>query len=131
MIKMEKGIHDSYRQGDVLLIKVDKIPKEAKPRKSNIIVEGEATGHAHRIVNGTILETKNIFNTVNNLVEKKIIPESLGKKLQNEPSLMWIKASAGAKLVHEDHGIMEIEISFYIVSRQREGSIEDQRSVMD
>jgi len=130
-MKMEKGIRDSYRQGDVLLVKVNKIPKEAKPRKSNIVVEGEASGHAHRIVNGTILETKNIFNTVNDLVEKKIIPESLGKKLQNEPSLMWIKASVGAKLVHEEHGIIEIEVAFYIVSRQREGSEEDQRSVLD
>ena len=128
---MKKGTPNEYRQGDVLLIKVDQIPKDAKPRKSNIIVEGEASGHAHRIVNGTILETKNIFNTVNNLVEKKIIPESLGKKLQNEHSLMWIKASIGAKIVHEDHGTMEIEVSFYIVSRQREGSEEDQRSVMD
>jgi len=128
---MKKGIPNEYRQGDVLLVKVKQIPKDAKPRKSNIIVEGEASGHAHRIVNGTILETKNSFNTVNNLVEKEIIPESLGKKLQNETSLMWIKASTGAKLVHEEHGIIEIEIAFYIVSRQREGSGEDQSLVMD
>jgi len=128
---MNKRKLDEYRQGDVLLIKVPQIPKHAKPIKSNIIIEGEASGHAHRIKNGTILITENKFNDISSLVDKEIIPESLGKKLQSESTIMWIKASKDAKLVHEEHGMIEIEVAFYIVSRQREGSEDDKRLVMD
>ena len=40
-----------YRHGDVLLIKIDKLPDNAKfkVKKGNIILEGEVTGHAHRL----------------------------------------------------------------------------------
>ena len=45
-----------YRQGDLLLVKTDKMPNAAKKKKTDIIIEGEATGHAHRLVNGLIYE---------------------------------------------------------------------------
>ena len=35
------------RQGDLLIEEVEKIPKTAKKLKTNILVEGEATGFAH------------------------------------------------------------------------------------
>lgn len=43
---------DHYRQGDVLLVRVNSIPKSAakklKPKNGRLIVmEGEATGHHH------------------------------------------------------------------------------------
>jgi hypothetical protein len=44
---------DIYRQGDVLLLRVDSIPAEAKPRKGKgrlILAYGEATGHHHSLV---------------------------------------------------------------------------------
>lgn len=103
-----------YRQGDVLFIKVDEIPKNAKPKKTNIIVEGEATGHSHKIVNGTILESE----------ERS--PISLDKEVK-----MWIKAEKKARIVHEEHGPIEIEIGFYIVIRQREYDEEKNRLVFD
>lgn len=40
-----------YQQGDVVLIKIDKI--EAKKIKGSVIQEGEHTGHAHRFEPGT------------------------------------------------------------------------------
>jgi len=46
--KMKKGIYDKWRQGDVLLIKVDEIPSAAKPKKSNVVVEGEATEDVYK-----------------------------------------------------------------------------------
>lgn len=109
---MKKGIHDEYRQGDVLFIKVDEIPKNAKPKKSNVIVEGEATGHAHRLVNGTLLES----------VEEK----NFEKEVK-----MWIKAIKETKIVHEEHGTIDLEIGFYIVIRQREYDDEKERLVLD
>jgi len=42
------------RQGDLLLRKVEKLPKQAKIVKSDVILEGEATGHVHRIMDGEI-----------------------------------------------------------------------------
>lgn len=36
-----------YRQGDVLLVAVDDIPKDAKKAKNNIIAYGESSNHCH------------------------------------------------------------------------------------
>ena len=86
-----------YRQGDVLLRKVESIPEDAKPSDDDIILKGEATGHAHRIVNGTIF-TRSSWP-------------------RNQ---MYVEASAGATLVHEEHKTIQIEPGFYEVIRQRE-----------
>lgn len=91
-----------YRQGDILFVKVDEIPKGAKPKKTDIIVEGEATGHAHRIVNGQILES----------VERLSYRETQVN--------MWIIANKAAKVIHEEHGTILLEIGMYMVIRQRE-----------
>ncbi len=37
------------QQGDVMMIPVAQIPESAKPINSNVLAEGEATGHAHRV----------------------------------------------------------------------------------
>jgi hypothetical protein len=44
-----------YRQGDVLFTKIEKAPEGLTQRKTQIIVEGEATGHHHSLVDGRIL----------------------------------------------------------------------------
>lgn len=41
-----------YRQGDVLFKKIDELPKNKRKIDDDIIVKGEATGHAHKIRNG-------------------------------------------------------------------------------
>ena len=43
-------------QGDIRIIKIDTLPKGAKKRLGNILVEGESTGNAHRLVNGEVYE---------------------------------------------------------------------------
>ena len=42
-------IGEQRRQGDLLFIKVANIPEGTTVRKSGIILEGEATGHCHRV----------------------------------------------------------------------------------
>lgn len=37
------------QQGDVLFHKIKNIPKDLEELKTNIVQEGEATGHAHRL----------------------------------------------------------------------------------
>jgi len=101
-----------YRQGDVLLVKVDDIPKKVKQQKSNVVVEGEATGHAHRLHNGQILIYKD-------------------EETYENKETMFINAMKNAKLVHEEHGPIEIEVGFYMVIRQREYDEEKNRLVFD
>ena len=44
------------RQGDLLIIKVDKIPEGTVKRQSRILAEGEATGHMHELDQGEVYE---------------------------------------------------------------------------
>lgn len=38
-----------YQHGDVVIIKRPELPKDLKDLKTNVLAEGEATGHAHRL----------------------------------------------------------------------------------
>jgi len=96
-----------YRQGDVLLKKIETIPKGVKPKEDDIILKGEATGHAHRIVNGTI------YTGLSGTGE------------------MYIEAEVGASVVHEEHNTIPIEAGFYEVIRQREYNPRRSRLVKD
>ena len=103
-----------YRQGDVLFVKVDEIPKDAKPKKTDILVEGEATGHAHRLVNGQILESMDKHSYWKTQVS------------------MWIIANQAAKIIHEEHATILLEAGMYQVIRQREyDGKEKNRLVLD
>ncbi|MHA1341802.1 MAG: hypothetical protein ACTSR3_16765 [Candidatus Helarchaeota archaeon] len=82
-----------YRQGDILFKKIKSIPKKAKLQKSDIIVKGEATGHAHVLQNGIIYT------------------------LWGE---MYLQANTNATIVHEEHASIELEPGYYEVIRQRE-----------
>jgi hypothetical protein len=85
-----------YRQGDVLFKKIEELPKKNRKLDTDIIVKGEATGHAHRIRNGVLYSS-----------------------WQRGPRL-YIKASKGAKVIHEEHKQIELEKGLYEVIRQRE-----------
>lgn len=43
-------------QGDLMIVKVSKVPKTVKKRKGNVILEGESTGNAHRLKSGEVYE---------------------------------------------------------------------------
>lgn len=42
------------QQGDTLYFPIENLPKDLEKQKDNIIQHGEATGHAHRLINGEI-----------------------------------------------------------------------------
>lgn len=65
-----------YRHGDVLILSPQPLPQNATRVTSGIVAEGEATGHAHRLVGGEVWEAD-------------------GQK--------WLVASDGAKMTHEEH----------------------------
>ena len=98
-----------YRQGDVLLIKVDHAPAKATvtAKKNLVIAEGEVTGHAHRIVDdGAVLMT-------------------------TAEAATFVKLAKKAQLVHEEHATIDLPAGTYRVVRQREYSPEAIRRVSD
>ena len=94
-----------YRQGDVLFTKIEALPKKLTRRKSNVVVEGESTGHAHRLVSGRILEDAKGF--------------------------LFLEVLRNTQVVHEEHNAIDLEPGYYQVIRQREYSPEAIRLVLD
>jgi hypothetical protein len=97
---------EQYRQGDVFILRIDRIPDEAQPQYSPIIVRGETTGHAHRLVGGEILRVA----------------------LTN---LLYLACTAQAQVVHEDHATITLPPGLYEVRRQREYHPDEIRLVED
>jgi len=100
-----------YRQGDVLIRRIDSIPTSAKrvdPDKTGrlILAEGETTGHAHAI------------------------PGTAGDLFADGDSL-FLDIKQPTKLVHEEHDHISIDPGFYEVVGQREYHPEKIRRVLD
>lgn len=101
-----------FRQGDVLLIKVDKeIPKDAhmvKPEKNRVILaHGEVTGHAHAIPAKAAVLYETMANT------------------------RLLEVTVPTQLIHEEHGAIDLDPGVYEVYRQVEYSPRDLRYVRD
>ena len=87
----------AYRQGDVV-ITVHNIPKDAKRTQTTVLAEGEATGHAHRIMQGKAM---------------LYMQASLG--------LMYLRVlSDRATIGHEEHEDMILPRGEYHIHIQRE-----------
>ena len=86
-----------YRQGDVLLIQVKDVPREADPVEHCIVAHGEVTGHTHRIESGA-----HQFLTGDGRQYVQVV----------QPS---------ARLVHEEHGTVTLPgPGVYRIIHQRE-----------
>jgi hypothetical protein len=95
-----------YRQGDLLFVKQKALPADLKPRATRVIVEGETTGHAHRLATGTVLDAPN------------------GK--------IWLDAPMIAEVVHEEHQAIVLDVGPWLVIHQREYVVpEVSREVID
>ena len=81
------------RQGDILITKVNLIPK-GKVVSNGILVYGEATGHSHRLVGAKAIKTKSGF--------------------------LFFEVAKKAQLLHEDHKPLVFGPGKYGVIRQRE-----------
>ena len=95
-----------WRQGDILIIEDAKIPHSAKPTADKVLVYGEATGHAHRVVSDTA--------TVLDVPDGKMV-----------------HAPDGFSVAHEEHATIEIPEGTYRIIRQREYDEETIRYVAD
>ena len=97
-----------YRQGDVLIERVDSIKGKAVKKNNKIILaHGEATGHHHAITDDTTI----LFNGPNGEV--------------------YIDVTEHTELTHQEHSSIAIPPGKYRVVRQREYTPEAIRNVID
>jgi hypothetical protein len=95
-----------YRQGDLLFIRQDTRPEsDLIARQNNVIVAGEATGHAHRLTAGTVLEAPD--------------------------GTLYLDLPYAAKVVHEEHNPITLDAGLWLVVRQREYTPQAIRTVLD
>lgn len=102
-----------YRQGDVLIRRVEEIPGglERVPRENGrvVLAHGEVTGHAH-VVEGEV--------------------EFLAADLE-EMEGVFLRVLAEASVVHEEHATLVLPPADYEVVYQREYAPEEIRRVAD
>ena len=98
------------RQGDVCLIQVSNLPKDAKPVKVEgdvILAYGEVTGHAHRI---------------------KDAPKT---RVYDAGAERFIEVMEAVALTHEEHGAVVLEKGIYRQAFQVEDFGTEVRRVAD
>jgi len=89
---------NAYRQGDVSIMAVDRMPKQArKVRGELVLARGEVTGHAHRIVEGQAF----LYRLATGMLYLRVLSEF-------------------AKLYHEEHEDVLLPKGEYEIRQQRE-----------
>ena len=97
-----------WRQGDVFIAPVPSIPRGAKPRAGGVLVEGELTGHSHRVAD---LRTAEV--------------------LEANATLFLRVLADTTTIIHQEHGPITLPRGTYRVWGQREYSPEAIRRVLD
>lgn len=99
-----------YQHGDCLIVQVPVIPAGAQLTTRRILAEGEATGHAHRLLDGADVEV-----------------------YEHEGTLFLRVGPGGAGLTHEEHRVGVIQEGTYQVGRVQEYDhfAEEARAVRD
>ena len=95
------------RQGDVFLRQIpkEKLPKDLQPVEDRILARGETTGHSHRMEGGKVMRSGN--------------------------GQLYVVVEEPTRLLHEEHGIQEVQEGVYEVVGQREYSPLNERRVSD
>ncbi len=97
------------RQGDILLVRVESVPKKLKRLATNIVAYGEVTGHAHKVE----VDAGDVILT------------------EDEEGNMFVSVKGEASLKHDEHAPIKLESGDYKVVRQREYEPEKIRPVAD
>lgn len=97
-----------YRHGDVIIVPVDSIPRDAIRRPGAILARGEATGHCHRIADPA---TADVFD--------------LGGE-----GYVHVRGPS-ARLVHNEHAPIELPVGSYRFWMQREYTPKEIRRIVD
>lgn len=124
-----------YRHGDILLIKIDELPRSMKfkTKRGKVILEGEITGHAHRLKgNARILEVaERIANNPNGVWDGKRLLADTPTVEPKSQVIGYALVDAPAELTHEEHSTITIPAGTYEVRRQREYDVDYIKFVED
>jgi hypothetical protein len=128
-----RKIPTQFRQGDVLIVMVDSLPKGAvaKPRDNGrvVLAYGEVTGHCHAITERKCVH----YDAPDAVSAAEALLASVGMKRQltaeNAPT--FLELAVEAPLQHEEHGTIKLPVGTAVVIRQREYSPTELRSVVD
>ena len=83
-----------YRQGDLLLKQINKLPKGLKISNTLVLVHSDTTQHNHQLKSGQVF--------------------------QDDKDLMFLKLLKDTDLIHEEHKTINLPKGFYEVIRQRQ-----------
>ncbi len=102
-------MNTQYRQGDVFIQSVDKLPKTLKVKKDNVIAKGDSSNLNHTLVSGKVL------------VDRK--------------GNMFLEVPRKTQVVHEHgkghgHKVINLSKGFYKVIRQRETTMGDMTRIV-
>lgn len=89
---------NNYRHGDLLLRQIEELPKGLKKLQSNILAEGEFTGHHHKIVADPI--------------DLTLYEDAQGRK--------YFKLDKDANLTHQEHETITVKKGLYFVDIEQE-----------
>ena len=106
---------EQFRQGDVLLTKLEAAPREIQgmiePSRAVdrlVLAFGEVTGHAHAIYPEV--------EVIDGVEVKKDVPA----KIWDAGAERFLQVIEKTALKHEEHGAIDLEPGFYRISQQRE-----------
>lgn len=119
-------IKTQFRQGDVLIERVENVPSEKlKAQTENgrvILAHGEVTGHAHEIEEPKAASIAPLSN-----------PFVLASDLQDAAAMTrhFLRLKKGSAVKHQEHSRIPLKRGGHRVTRQREYSPEAIRNVAD
>lgn len=96
----------TFRQGDVLIHEIDRLPDNLSKVTSKTLVYGEVTGHSHRLQKGQVWK--------------------------DDKDNLFLDVTTPTMIVHEEHKPIKLDKGFYAIIRQREYTSADMtRLVID
>lgn len=122
-MKHKKMKHkNQFRQGDVLIERVNQAPTGTVVAGRPILAHGEVTGHAHEIEDASAA-----------VIEEPREPFSVTGDLADAQPMTRLIARLGRKtqVKHQEHAPIPTEKGTYRVTRQREYSPQEIRNVAD
>ncbi len=102
-----------WRQGDIFFVKLEQEPdfERGTPVKTGVIARGEETGHMHRVSPASLAD---------------------GATLALLGGSMYLRSpEAGATIVHDEHGPIQLPVGVYAVVNQQEFDGLRWRTVLD
>lgn len=106
-----------YRQGDVLIQRIEEIPLRAHQLPEDdaperlVLAHGEATGHAH-VIHARPSQAR--------LRRKEAVTDRWRGTVEPERTFLEVLSPTGVALVHDEHSTITLPQGEYEVTRQRE-----------